>query len=549
MSAFAGDGNRQLVPRWRPWDLTASLGEGKSARVHRQDLPSFDSEAAKARFRNRPNVGRATELLASALAFGYEDELITELANFYRSGSRPIIGELATHVRDRSEPELQGAMRASPESPVQEIVRLKSVLSRHPRNGLRWADLARAYIVLAQTEKAERAIKVALALAPNDRFVLRCAAAMFVHVGAFDTAHHVLETAPNLISDPWLLAPYVAVCDLGEIKLRHHRDAARLVDDDNISFRNRAELLAALGTLNLNAGGERRGRQLLRRSAIEPTENSLAQIEWMSARLRSRLVDVSPTNVPRDFEAQARRFHYIGKWEDAVTSSKLWLLDQPFSAEAAQFGSFCAWVAEDWTSTCEIAALGLSANPNDAMLMNNMALACIEVNEYSQAVKLLAKCRRLDTSSSETAVLCATEGLLFFRLWKSEEGRRRYESAIAFFEKRKMESSAAIAALMLVREDIQLNEPVVGEDMRRAMDLIGERPPEHVLTLTERVARLEAAPVPNRIEAPIVQSMSIVLADLAEPIRFDMMSVNNLGASHTSDASVSVTHHDNRSAV
>ena len=450
----------------------------------------FDNEQALSRFRGRPNAGRAAELLATALVHDYRNEEIQAIAGVYLNDPRPLLQELAAVTRVDPDQRVQQAARVEHKDPRKRIAQLKVVLTREPLNALRWADLAREYTVLAQSAKATSAIRVALLLAPENRFVLRSAATLYVQIDEKDRAVTLLETAPSLTVDPWVLAPYVAISDLADHKSHHHRDAVRLLQDENMGRHDLAELAAALGTAEVNAGSGRRGRQLLRQSVEDPTENSLAQVEWMSAHLHSRLVDTTLSDVLRDFEARARRAAYEGRWKDAVTSSAQWLDDQSFSADAACFGSFCAWVAEDWSEAERIANDGLRSNPGHPVLLNNKAVALVETGELVKAVEVLSHGREVLAQSRDRAVLAATEGMLFFRMGMVETGRRRYDRIITFFEERHETEIAARAALVLTREEILANTPEADSSWRRAKALMSTSPPADLVTLRDRIASL-----------------------------------------------------------
>lgn len=490
MSASESGSPRQLVPRWRPWRTTARLGDSASSIRRHHETGVFDEERTLSRFRSRPHAGRAAELLTTALIHDHRDEETDEIARGYLNNRRPLLRELAAVSLEDPEERAQRAARVEDKDPRKRIARLKGVLAREPRNALRWVDLAREYTVLAQPPKATDAMRAALMLAPESRFVLRSAAALYVHVEDRERALRLLEAAPSIARDPWVLAPYVAISDLADHKPRHHRDAVRLLQNGEIGERDLAELAAALGTMELNAGNGRAGRQLLRRSVEDPTENSLAQVEWISARLRSRLVENTASHVPRDFEAQARRGAYEGRWDDAVASSSQWLSDQPFSAEAACFGSFCAWMSEDWAQAYRLANGGLLSNPRNPVLLNNAAVALIEAGELERALKSLSDGRGVEAQRRDRALLAATEGLLFFRIGMIEEGRRRYDKIISFFEAQHENDTAARAALILAREEILANTSEAEGSWKRADAMMSTSPTADVVTLRDRIAAL-----------------------------------------------------------
>ncbi len=491
MSASESGSPRQLVPRWRPWQTTARLGESASSMRRVTARCVLDDERALRLFYGRPHAGRAAELLTAALIHDHRSHQVDAVAGAYLNDTRVLLRELAAAALTDSEERARRAASIEIEDPRVRISRLKAVLGREPRNAVRWADLAREYTVLAQPAKAFKAMQVALALSPESRFMLRSAAALYVQFNDQHRAIKLLETAPSLVHDPWVMAPYVAISDLADHKLRHRRDAIRLLDDGNMNPRDVAELAAALGTLELNGGGERKGRQLLRRSVEIPTENALAQIEWISSELRTRLVANTPLDVPRDFEAPARHAAYLGRWRDAVTFSAKWLIDQPFSAEAACFGSFAAWMAEDWAEAHRIADQGLTSNPGNPVLLNNAAVALVEIGDLERALELLTDGRSVPAEDRDRAVLAATEGLLLFRSGLIEEGRERYNTIIEMFENQHEEHIAARAALVLAREEILANTSEAESSWKRADALMGATPTADLATLSSRIRSLD----------------------------------------------------------
>ena len=512
MSAFDGNSARQLVPRWRNWRTTVLLGECSGGHRFQVKAPAIDKESALAKYRERPNAGRASELFTTALMYDLRDERFASIACEFSNDPLPLLRALAEATNMKSEQRARALLESEPTDPQVRVAYLKMALARHPRNPFRWADLAREYTVLAQPRKATQAMRAALAIAPGNRFVLRSAAALFVHTDELDKALHYLQTAPKLTTDPWILAPYVAVSELAEQKRLHHRETMRLLEDDNFGLRDRAELAAALGTSEVHVGSGRRGRQLLRMSAENPTDNSLAQVEWMSVQLNSRLIEDSLPVIPHDFEAQARRAAYEGRWQDAVASSAEWLDDQPFSPTAASFGSFSASMFEDWGSTIRMAEDGLSANPGDPILLNNKALALVEIGELKEAIKILMDCRNMNVDGRNRAVLNATEGMLFFRAGRADEGRRRYKSTISYFTQLRESSTAAHAALMLAYEEKLACTPEIALSLESATKLIGEYPTSDLVTLQGRISLLSRR---ERVGNGIV---SIEMPQLAEPL-------------------------------
>ena len=76
-------------------------------------------------------------------------------------------------------------------------------LTLEPRNALSWVDLALEHLVQGLPDKSRKSIAVALHLAPENRFVLRSASALFVEIDELDRALYVLEKSSRAKSDPW----------------------------------------------------------------------------------------------------------------------------------------------------------------------------------------------------------------------------------------------------------------------------------------------------------------------------------------------------------
>ncbi len=171
-------------------------------------------------------------------------------------------------------------------------------------------------------------------------------------------------------------------------------------------------------------------------------------------------------------------------------SRPLLLLDEPFSGLDACTGSFCAWIAEDWTEAYRLANEGLLANPGNALLINNAAVALLEQGQFRQAVTLLTHGRSLPAQRRDRATLAATEGMLFFRIGMFDEGRRRYNRIITFFENNNEENVVARAALILAREEILANTSEAESSWKRADALMPANPTADLVTVRDRVAAL-----------------------------------------------------------
>jgi Flp pilus assembly protein TadD len=294
-------------------------------------------------------------------------------------------------------------------------------------------DLAYLYAVRGVYVKADRAVRIALNLAPSNRFILRSAARFFVHVDRPDAAHDLIRRSPGYKEDPWLLAAEVSVALAAKRTPWSTREAFSLLGEGKFAPHHLSELNSALGTLEFNSGNSNRAKKLLRRSLLKPNDNSLAQAKWIWRYVWGAPADfnVDEFKIDRPFEAQA--FEALGRsdWGRAYASALCWLEDEPFSSEPARWASYIsATVFEDFASSEALTTFGLVANPNDPGLHIGLAFCYASSGRPQEAYSALLK---IGPSAAEDWVGAAVEanyGLLAFRGGNVESGRRRYEAAV-----------------------------------------------------------------------------------------------------------------------
>ncbi|MBK8096050.1 MAG: hypothetical protein IPK26_03035 [Planctomycetes bacterium] len=206
---------------------------------------------------------------------------------------------------------------------------------------------------------------------------------------------------------------------------------ALIAKADSIGF-DESELAAALGTIELEHGNPKRARRLLRAALVSPAENAIAQVSWANRR-RGASIDL-PKEVAmqhRCFEALAWDSAHNGNVEVAIENCRLWLSEEPFSVKPAILGSFFGVVSGlCLESAADIAANGVAANPNHALMANNLVVALLEVGRLQEAEAKLSRIRRRGLSPEMLVTLQATEGLLAFRGGRPAEGDALYRSAI-----------------------------------------------------------------------------------------------------------------------
>jgi Flp pilus assembly protein TadD len=470
MTATTGPQDRTVLPRWRRLGRTTELGELDAL----TDPPPESSEELEeleeieADWLANRSLSFASEFAGAAIVLRQPDraEAAARFILDYKEIASPSEQALARRVlegeekRDRESNVPPGELDTSPKAVQSQVHELKQRLRRDPRNAVAWTDLAHAYVTLGLQDRADRAMRIALALAPENRFLVRAGARLLVQRGEADKAHALLLRTKATRDDPWLMATEIAVADVAGRKPTLLRRGRLLLESGRLAPRHVSELASSIGTEELRAGNDRRARRLFRSSLVDANDNSLAQAEWASERLSGFTLDIGALSEPIAFEARARFEVTEGRWKEAVAESWNWHFDQPFAADAAIFGSYAASVGLlDFQGGVRFAEAGLASNPSDPMLLNNLAYALIESGDLERGAEALSRVQLEVLESRERIVHLATRGLLAFRMGNSEEGRRLYQMSMALSQSTGYTETHAMAAIKLALEELLVGSP------------------------------------------------------------------------------------------
>jgi tetratricopeptide (TPR) repeat protein len=475
MALFLKKRDRKVLPRWRSSRVTLTTGELGSLRAPNGRAPIEDSffEAKKDEWHDNKSVPLATDLVGSAFVLAREDEAV-EAARFIMSNSRNASGvakDLAHRVLHRAAP------RSSPGTLIvgleeQDIRRrvhsLRVRLQNEPRDAFLWVDLALQWTLLDEREKAGKAMRRALSLAPDDRLVLRGAARLYVHVGEHGRAHSTVRDAGNVRKDPWLLAAEIATAGLAARESRLIKTGLRLLDDFSLAPMHVTELSSALATVEFSHGNHRASRKLFRFALRSPNENSLAQARWAAKGLGGLDVEDNELRVPLAFEADAILAFQRGEMEKALHQAKAWLYDQPFSVVPAQLACFLASVAfDDHRESLKIIELSERSNPDNTQLRYSKIFALASLNMTDEAQAELDRTARAPGDVTEQILALADRGLIQYRRGLATSGREFYRQAMEMAEGKALEKVRAMAAIYYAREEALSGSP----DARRVLEL------------------------------------------------------------------------------
>jgi len=417
--------------------------------------PEFrrEFEALSARWLADKDVASASELLFAA-SLGYSDSSVHQAAQFLIDS--PGVSTQLRRLAVGRLPKVEEVPAAEIEhKQTFEIRYLKSKLVEHPRNALAHVELARAYVSLGLTEKANRHIRVAIQLAPSSRFVLRAAARFDVHRGKVERSIKALEGVAS--RDPWLAATLVAVADLSGKPIKKIKPLRELLEQTNDPA-EKSELAAALGTFELKDAGIRRARKYFQISAVAPNENVVAQLFWLSKNYGVNF-DRSLLDRGEAFEARAQSSAEANDWENAIQACLRWLDNEPFAIRPAFEGGYIASeMLGDFKTAKEFAHRGLISNPKSGGLMNNLAYALIMEGDIVGAKDLISRAKQFlgNDEERERAVLQATEGLLLYRQGNAADGASHYIACILKARELKIEQVVQLAYLHFCYEELRI---------------------------------------------------------------------------------------------
>jgi tetratricopeptide (TPR) repeat protein len=299
--------------------------------------------------------------------------------------------------------------------------------------------------------------------------VLRCAARFYVHIDRADYSLALLQRAQATKHDPWLMAPEISIALVADRPSKMAAIARKELKRGIWSPRNRSELEGSLGTLFLEGGSASQARQMFRNSLDDPTENAIAQAQWAVERTTGLMVPENLLKLPVAYEARALCNRTAGRWDRVIHNCWHWAEYEPTSSRSMLMGSYAASVAfEDGPMIIEFSSLGLEAEPQNPILINNLAVGYAYKGELKEAWKALENLVVEDTPDIAQPALYATMGLLSFRSGDLERGRILYEKAINHFYSQKFPIVKALALWHLVREEAHAETKEFPQVLRRA---------------------------------------------------------------------------------
>ena len=477
MATFDPEIDRKVLPRWRAFDVTLSLGELDSSSTSRLYQKVADNFLASriVDWRTHRTEGHAADLVGAALTVGKE-ALAVDAAKFLLQDAQNVsiwARELAQKILGSPScgKSKRNFSRLLDESEQYAQIRIfRQRLRVEPRDPIMWVDLARVYAILGHREQAKKCITVAQQLASDNRFVLRSASRFWIHLDDPEKAHGLIVKSRATRSDPWILAAEIATSAASGKTSKLIRTAYRILSDPSYGVRHLSELASAVATLEMYSGNTKRARRLFTQSLRDPTENSIAQAAWAMKRDSRIIIEDRHLKRSNAFEARSRIYYANSEWKKIIEECQNWQSDQPFSSGPSISGSFISAVAlEDYSRSELFANHGLIANPSNFALLNNLAFALINSGKINEAENKLSQIDDAQITKENHAVLQATRGLLAFRQNNISKGQKLYLNALSITRNAKDRRLTALASTFYAMELLNLENPSGGHIVSQAL--------------------------------------------------------------------------------
>lgn len=453
MTGFINEKNRNMIPRWRTFGDTMSLNELHASQSHQIPRPKpFESFAKKKLdWQKHQTVGHASDLLSSALIHGKSHEVQDAAEFLLHTDLRalPLVKDLAEKTLQTTPTDPYPFTHVTPlkYDAKHQIRTLRRFLNNEPKDAIRWVDLSRAFASLGLKSKADQCMTIAVQLQPNNRFVLRSASRLWVHLDSPHKSYYHLSRSNRTKYDPWLMAAEIATTNSMERTSKLMSRAQRVLKEKKFPPFHISELAASVATTEFGHGDTKKSRRFFRQALNDPTENSLAQAVWVSGEFNFLNLDQNLWSRPNIPEAKTRNLFFEKSWEQCLKECVRWQQLEPFSSRPGIFGSFVASaILEDFQLAKDFALTALAANPDRFLLLNNAAFAMIHLNEFKEAEKLIDRIKpsQFDDAQDQTVYL-ATKGFLQYRTDDAEYGNKLYTQARSLAEEKLGHNSSLVA--------------------------------------------------------------------------------------------------------
>lgn len=498
---------RLLVPRWRSLSGALRAGElaSPSSNVQTVRKPSQDLVRRIDLFKLSPDLITAAEIVEGSIVEG------VDLSGLAAARYLLLDNVDATLLIKRQAASLLTRIGFADEVPETLRDELRKTGTRewrlhcrmHPYDGLAWVELALNQTVNGHVLAAERSMRVALQLAPNNRHVLRSAARFFLHKGDKERAHDLIARNAATKTDPWLIAAEISLAEVVQRDPRFFKHGLSMIESGGIHPRQITELAGAAATKELLDGSPKRSKRLFQKSMADPTGSSLAQGEWATPRLGAEIVPESKFDtVLESYEAKAFHSYRESKFDEVPELCWKWADVDLYSIRPFEFGSIAASISEDFEAAIALSKSGLELRPDAPVLLNSLAFALASTGEPENAELQLSKINSAQTDEGTKFLTLANRGLCAFRTGNMAGGKELYQQAVDGFRRNGFAVASAHARIYLAREALLAKLPEgkqLAKDAQEAMRPFPNSEAAIILRKVEIAAGMVPGDLPKHI--------------------------------------------------
>lgn len=483
MSVIYEDNNRQAVPRCLPYETACSLGLLRvNRKIDQLYKPDVNNSSAMREWIEDRRLATAVDLVAEALIIrDFESSEAIAAAKLILSkapSSSTLVRQLAGHFLETTTSRWSDPSNLSDVKAVRRyIARLKESVRNYLYNPIAWSNLSLGYATVGQNEKSKMMMNVAVNLGKNNRYILRSAARCFMHLGEPDRGLAMLNKSGLCAIDPWIASAEIAISQSSGLKSKCIGKAKDLVRDENLTPFSRSELGAGLGTMEIKSGAIGQGKKVMRVALVEPTENALAQVEWVGSYFKVNFDDFFKLRgeVPATYEASAVHLYFDKKFKESLKASNRWGRFQAMSPHPVVLSTFISSsLLDDDLGAIKILDNAFPSQTNNPLAINNYAFALARIGRTEEARNRLRQ-GISDASREEMLTITATNGLICFREGDVEGGRILYDSAVKGFEVLENYQSAAVATYFWAAEEKRVKSPGAEAKIKEAKKRIGQQ--------------------------------------------------------------------------
>ena len=485
MAIIRDDDIRNVIPLWRSYVETARVGE-LAYTGSQNRFPRFDRfKEFEAAWKSHSSVITAADLINTAVACdNTQSEEVIRAAEYMCRNSdlcSPLALDVARSIVSRPSgslitdtnaiiPGFDSQASSLLKELEDQVVKTKARIGQLRRqlrdfcyNAITYCELARCYSDLGMKDKAEFYMKCAVQLAPQNRYISRCAARFFVHIKDPGRARSILLANQGVKRDPWIMASEIAVSTVMNRTSRNIKAGREIVLSDTVSPFSSSELCFAICKEDYDAGKKKDWQSMFGLGLRAPNENTLAQAEFIAREETRMRFDYDQYDaVSHKNEADTRNFYSLDKYEEAFISSLKWMRDYRFSHEPTAFASdiTCTFLKQ-YDYSADIIKRWLESHPHDYPMVNNLVYVLALSDKIEEAEKYLSSINLKQSLADNTdngICLIATEGLIQYRKKNIEEGRALYQLSIDTAKRLRKKELAGKARLNMIREEIHCVE-------------------------------------------------------------------------------------------